>query len=82
MQLNIIIEKSHEGEYRATLRKPESEFDLITMPWIVGQDAAIKKLAILLANYTADVTYCIQNNIPMSREFLRRDHDPKRKFSP
>ena len=79
MQLNITIEKSHEGEYRATVRKPESEFDLITMPWIVGQDQALQKLATLITNYTADVMYSIQNNSPMTREFLRLNHDRKRK---
>jgi hypothetical protein len=66
----VTIEKSFEGEFRGVVRKDDGDFDLITMPWIVGADNAFQKLGTLFSKKTADVMHCLDTDTPLSREFL------------
>lgn len=75
MQLQINIEKSFEGEYRVVVRRLDGEFDIITMPWVVGKVYAIKRLGLLLSRKSADVLYAVETNTPMSGDFLRTFHE-------
>lgn len=75
MQLQINIEKSFEGEYRAVVRRLDGEFDIITMPWVVGKVYAIKRLGLLLSKKSADVLYAVETNTPMSASFLKNFHE-------
>lgn len=70
-KLTITIEKSFEGEFRGVVRKADGEFDLITMPWIVGADAALKRLGTLFSKKTADVIHCLDTDTPMRHDFLK-----------
>lgn len=69
-ELTIRIEKSFEGEFRGVVKKVDGDFDLITMPWIVGPDMALKRLGLLFAKKTADVMHSLDTDTPMRSDFL------------
>lgn len=71
MEFSIKIEKSFEGEYRGVVRKEGEDFDLITMPWVCGQDTAMKMLGILFSKNFTDVLYAFATNTPLSQQFLK-----------
>lgn len=64
------IEKSFEGEFRAVLNSHET--DIVTMPWLVGKDVAIKKFGQLLQTAHADIIYAAQNQAPVTLDTIKR----------
>ncbi len=67
--MNIIIDKSFEGEFRVILRGDDC--DIVTMPWVVREATAMRQFAKVLCQWE-DVKYALQRNISVSNDFIRK----------
>lgn len=77
MKFDVTLEKSFEGEYRVVLNHNECE--ILSMPWVVGQQLALQQFGILLRRMSTDVLYAAKDNSRINTEFIREKllKDPK-----
>lgn len=70
--ITIVVEKSHEGDYRSVIRGNHGKFaeswTLWESHWGDSPSNALKKAARLLADMPTDFLHAVQHQIPMDQE--------------
>lgn len=72
LDVQIALEKSFEGEYRATVKLPDWPTTNIEMPWVIGQDLALRQLGKLFTSRSAEVLDALKNDRKLTPQFIRQ----------